>query len=74
MAKKVYQFIYPPTLLRRPVLNQLIRQYQITANILEANITLEEGWLQVELSGEEAEIDRALSWLKDQGIEVKEVG
>jgi ABC-type methionine transport system ATPase subunit len=74
MAKQVYQFIYPPTLLRRPVLNQLIRQYQITANILEANITLEEGWLQVELSGEPDEIERALGWLTAQGIEVREVG
>ncbi len=74
MAKNVYRFIYPPTLLRRPVLNQLIRQYEITANILEANITLEEGWLQVELTGEPEEIERALGWLREQGIEVKEVG
>jgi ABC-type methionine transport system ATPase subunit len=73
MAKNIYRFIYPPTLLRRPVLNQLIRQYEITANILEANITLEEGWLQVELSGPSEEIERALNWLRDQGIEVKEI-
>lgn len=73
MSDQTYQLIYPSTLLRRPVLNQLIRQYQITANIIEANITLEEGWLKVQLTGEDEEVERALKWLSDQGIEVKQV-
>jgi ABC-type methionine transport system ATPase subunit len=71
MSDDTYQLIYPSTLLRRPILNQLIRQFELTANIIEANITLEEGWLKVQLTGEDEEVEEALKWLSDQGIEVK---
>jgi hypothetical protein len=39
-------------------------------NILQAQITLEEGWLDVEMLGEDQEIEQAVSWLEEEGIEV----
>jgi ABC-type methionine transport system ATPase subunit len=65
---------YPQSLVHEPVINQLIRQHEITVNIMEAKIGLEEGWLQVQISGTEAEIQRAVEWLKAQGIDVRPAG
>jgi hypothetical protein len=48
----------------------LILRYELTVNIHQAQITLEEGWLEVEVSGEDQEIERAISWLEEEGIEV----
>jgi ABC-type methionine transport system ATPase subunit len=70
MTTQSLRLNYPPTLLRRPIIHQLIREFEIAVNIVQARITLEEGWLEIEISGEEHVIDDALTWLKEQGIEV----
>ena len=74
MTTRTLRLIYPPSLLRSPVINHLIRRFGITVNILHAHITLDEGWLEIELSGKSAEIDNAMAWLVTEGIEVTQVG
>jgi len=66
----VLRLIYPPSLISEPILYQLITRFQIEANIREAHITLEEGWLEVELSGETNELNRAIGFLEEKGIEI----
>ena len=61
---------YPPSLLREPIISQLIQRFDLTANILQAHISLEEGWLEIELIGEPHTLKVALLWLEDSGIEV----
>jgi len=70
MPTRTLRLKYPPSLLRQPILNRLIRRFDITVNIIQAHITLEEGWLEIEATGEDAEIKRALKWLESEGIEV----
>jgi hypothetical protein len=53
------------------VIQELIRGFDLSVNILQAQITLEEGWIAVRLSGEDAEIDRALNWLRAEGLGVR---
>ncbi|MGD8812967.1 MAG: NIL domain-containing protein [Anaerolineales bacterium] len=74
MTTRTLRLIYPPSLLRKPVINQLIQNFGITINILRAHITLEEGWLDIKVSGESKEIETAVNWLIGEGIEVQEVG
>ncbi len=73
MATRAVRLVYPPSLLNRPIINQLIRRFELTVNILRAQISLEEGWLEVEFTGETSEIDRAMGWLTSEGIEVKDI-
>ncbi len=73
MATRAVRLVYPPSLLNRPIINQLIRRFELTINILRAQISLEEGWLEVEFTGEPSEIDRAVGWLTSEGIEVKDI-
>ncbi|HEY43212.1 MAG TPA: FeS-binding protein [Anaerolineae bacterium] len=70
MPTRTLRLNYPPSLLRQPILNQLILHYKITVNIRQAQITLEEGWLEIEAEGEAEEIEHAISWLEEEGIEV----
>jgi ABC-type methionine transport system ATPase subunit len=70
MPTRTLRLNYPPSLLRQPILNQLILHYEITFNIVQAQITLEEGWLEIEAEGEDEEIEHAISWLKEEGITV----
>jgi ABC-type methionine transport system ATPase subunit len=70
MPTRTWRLNYPAALLRQPILHQLIRSFDLSVNILQAQITLEEGWLEVLAEGMEGELDRAQAWLKEQGIEV----
>ncbi|HEY58960.1 MAG TPA: hypothetical protein G4O04_10605, partial [Anaerolineae bacterium] len=57
-------------LLDVPVVSQLIRRFNITLNIHRAEIGLESGWIEARLSGDQAEIDAALAWLKERGLQI----
>lgn len=70
MPTRVLRLNYPPSLLSQPILNKLIKRYEITVNIRQAHITLEEGWLEVLTTGDEEMIERAIAWLEEEGIEV----
>ncbi len=74
MVTQSLRLNYPQTLARRPVITQLIRKFDVTVNILQAQMTLDEAWLEIALSAEQAEFDRALDWLKQEGITVVPVG
>ena len=71
MSTQDLRLEYPPSLVSRPVIQELIRGFDLSVNILQAQITLEEGWIAVRLSGEDAEIERALNWLRAEGLGVR---
>ncbi len=70
MVTRTLRLNYPASLVSQPVLYQLIRRFNLTVNIRRAQISLEEGWLEAEVTGEEPEIERATSWLQEQGVTV----
>lgn len=71
MIDQVVRLIYPVSLLSVPIINQLIRRFDLTVNILRAQIGGEERWMEVQLAGNAAVIQDALAWLSAQGIEVQ---
>ncbi len=70
MLRRV-KLIYPVHLVDRPILYEMIKRFDIVTNIRAANITAEEGWLVVELSGESAQLEAALAWVAEQGVRVE---
>jgi ABC-type methionine transport system ATPase subunit len=70
MPTRTLRLNYPATLLRQPILHQLIRTFDLSVNILRAQISLDEGWLEIQAEGTDAELERAQAWLRQQGIEV----
>jgi ABC-type methionine transport system ATPase subunit len=70
MATRTYRLIYPPSLLRRPIINQVILEFELSVNILQANVTQNEGWLEIQVTGDPDEIKRAINWLTKEGITI----
>lgn len=64
------RLIYPQSQLDEPIVNHLLRRYDFTINILRASISEDQGWMDIQVSGKAAEIEDAISWLKDRGLEV----
>lgn len=71
MAEQDIRLIYPAHLLDVPVINQLIRRYDLTVNILRAQVSPQEGWVNIQLTGKSTAIEDAITWLSNQGIEVE---
>lgn len=71
MSGQVIRLVYPASLLHVPIINQLIRQYDVTVNILRAQISEDQGWLEVQLAGNPMIIEDAVAWLKTQGVEIQ---
>lgn len=71
MTDQVVRLVYPPALLSVPIINQLIRRYELTVNILRAQIGGEDRWIEVQLAGNPATIEAAIQWLEEMGISVE---
>jgi len=71
VSEQILRLVYPVSLLSVPIINQLIRRYDLTVNILRAQIGGEDRWMEVQLSGNPVVIDDAITWLKELGIEIQ---
>lgn len=72
MAIKRLVLNFPPHLIDQPLTYQLITQYQLKVNILRARITpRERGRLVVEVSGTKKNLDAALKFVAQLGVEAE---
>ena len=72
MVTKRLVLNFPPHLIDQPLTYQLITQYQLKVNILRARITpRERGRLVVEVSGTKKNLDAALKFVAQMGVEAE---
>ncbi len=74
MPDRRYKLIYPPHLVDQPILYELIRQFGIRASIRQADVNASGGWLVLDIAGDDGTLNRALDWVRQQGIQVVEMG
>jgi ABC-type methionine transport system ATPase subunit len=65
--------MYPPKLIKTPVVWQLSQKFNVTTNVRQASVTDEIGVVCLELEGQRAEIKSAIKWLERVGISVEPV-
>lgn len=67
------KLIYPEEKIREPILSKLCKNFDVDINIRKANVQERVGWLELELLGKEEEIEKAMNWLVEQGIDVSPI-
>jgi ABC-type methionine transport system ATPase subunit len=65
---------FPESLVRTPVLAQLVRQFNVEPNIRRADVEEHRGWIVCELEGEPESVEAALAWLREEHIAVDLLG
>ena len=65
---------FPEHLIKQPVIARLVREFDVMPNIRQAKIEETVGWVVCEFGGEDERIDRAITWLRDLGVEVDRLG
>jgi ferredoxin len=63
---------YPADFAEKPIINELVKRYDLMFNILKARIfPRREGVIVLELSGEKDNFDHAIRYLKEIGLTVE---
>jgi len=73
MTKVRFHLTFPEHLISEPVIHHLGAEFGLVANIRRANIEERFGWVIVELDGPDEAIERAATWLAEQGAQVDRI-
>ena len=65
--------MYPPRLIKKPLLWEVSRRFKIITNIRQASVTDEIGIVCLELDGPRAQVKAAIKWLVKNGVSVEPV-
>ena len=57
--------------LNDPIIYRLGQDFKVVTNIRRADVAEDSGWVELDLDGEPAEVDRALEYCRSQGIGVQ---
>lgn len=69
---KVY-LTFPKTLVEQPLIYWVGKKFDIITNIRGASISDEIGLVALEIDGRREEIDKAIEWLRNQGVKVEPI-
>ena len=61
---------FPETLVDRPLIYEIIKQYDVVPNIRRANVEDRSGWIILELAGPHDACDAAIAYLEGLGCTV----
>lgn len=72
MSSRKIVLTFPKEKIDKPIVYKLIKDYNLIFNIMKASITPDqEGHMVLEVSGENAEIEKGVKYLKDQGVSIE---
>jgi ABC-type methionine transport system ATPase subunit len=61
---------FPEDLVSEPIIYRMGKEFEVVPSIRRANVEEGIGWVILDLTGRGEEIEKALSWMEEQGIEV----
>src|SRR5437773_2357284 len=65
--------MYPPRLIKEPLIWKLSHKFPVITNIRQASVTDEIGIVSLEIDGKRADIKAAIKWLEKLGVSVEPV-
>lgn len=65
---------FPEELIREPIIARMVRELDVVPNIRRADVGERSGWIVCELDGDGTAVDGAVTWLRDQGVQVDLLG
>lgn len=72
--KRKFVLTFPPKIVTQPITYRLVKDFDLIVNILRAQIEEgETGHLVLELEGKKDQIEKGLSFLKEQGVLVQPI-
>jgi L-aspartate semialdehyde sulfurtransferase ferredoxin len=73
VARRRFHLTFPASVASEPLLYRLHADFGLVPNIRRASFDEEGGWVIVDLEGSEADTERCLEWLAEQGVNVDRI-
>jgi len=70
VAKRRVIFTFEPETSSEPIIYNLGQQFNIVTNIGRAQTTEDRGWIELELDGEDQNIEAGIAWVTSRGVRV----
>ncbi|HVF10348.1 MAG TPA: NIL domain-containing protein [Abditibacteriaceae bacterium] len=71
--KDRFRLTFPRERIADPVICEVAKKFEVTFSIRRANVEAEAGWMDLQLDGSEAEINRVIDYLQNRGVRVDPV-
>ncbi len=71
MKTERIELTFPENLIKKPIIYRLVKEDNVIPNIRRANVDEKFGWMVLELSGKESDLEGAIRHLQELGIEVE---
>ncbi|HET9962976.1 MAG TPA: NIL domain-containing protein [Nitrospiraceae bacterium] len=70
MTSLRFHIRFPETKIKEPIIYEIGHEFKVVTNVRRADVRETTGWMDLELSGETAEIERAIEGFRAKGCVV----
>ena len=74
MAKRRVMLSYTEETIAEPVIHTISQQFNLVANIRQADLGEDRGWIVVDFEGKKKNIDDGIAWATSKGVRVDPAG
>ena len=74
MAKRRVMLNFTSETISEAIIYNLGHQFNVVTNIRQAQLSEDEGWIVVELEGEDKDIEDGIAWVISKGVRVEPSG
>ena len=71
VARTTVRLTFRGDSLNDPIIYRLGQDFKVVTNIRRADVAQDSGWVELDVDGEPAEVDRALEYCRSRGIGVQ---
>ena len=68
MASLRFHIRFPEEKIKEPIIYQIGHEFKVVTNVRRADVRETTGWMDVELTGEPAEIEQAVVGMRKKGV------
>jgi len=73
MSKQRFMFTFNEEQIQEPIIYNLGQQFALITNIHRADLSKDEGWVLLDLEGNENDIEQGIAWVTSKGVRVDPV-
>ena len=70
MSIKQVELVIPGDLKNEPIIYNIVKDFELVPNFMEASFSTEMGWVIVKFEGEDDELERLFAFLKEKGVKI----
>jgi len=70
MASVKVRLTFPEDKIKEPIIYNVGHEFKVITNIRKADVREKKGWVDLEITGEPAEIEKAVDSMKKKGVKI----